>query len=115
MVNKKNITVITAKKKCSAVLADFSLFTMTRLYLAGDDSVRALESINKMETDFSESYYFPYSLKEKADILLKQNKKADEGYTIYRHLLENFPNYPFIPEIRKILRAVSEAKLNQNS
>ncbi len=118
-IQSKNDSAIIALDKIvvndSKVLSDFSLFTITRLYLADNDSLHALEAINKMETEFAESYYFPYSLKQKADILLRQNKKADEGYTIYRHLLENLPNYPFIPEIRKILRAVAEAKLKQNS
>lgn len=99
----------------SMVLADFALFKLTETLLLQNDSLKAIEYINQMEENFSDSYYFPYSLKQKADILLKQNKKADEAYNIYRHLLKEFPNYPFISEVRKILRTGSEEKLEQNS
>lgn len=92
----------------SKVLADFALFKISEILLSQNDSLKALAYINQMEENFSDSYYFPYSLKEKADILRVHNKKADEAYKIYRRLLKEFPNYPFISKVRKILRTVSE-------
>ncbi len=99
----------------SKVLADFALFKISEILLSQNDSLKALEYINQMEENFSDSYYFPYSLKEKADILRVQSKKADEAYKIYRRLLKEFPNYPFISKVRKILRTVSEKQSNKNS
>ncbi len=99
----------------SKVLADFALYKITKMSLLKNDSLKALEYINQMEENFADSYYFPYSLKQKADILFTDEKKADEAYKIYRQLLIEFPNYPFISEIRKILRTSSEKKVDQNS
>lgn len=102
-------------QKESQVLADFALFKITENLIQQKDSLLALEYIDKLETNFPESYYLPYALKEKADIILAQNKKTDEAYQIYRHLLKDFPNYPFISEVRKILRDDSEMQIDQTS
>ena len=99
----------------SQVLADFALYRITENLIDQHDSLKALEYIDKMEAEFADSYYFPYTLKQKADILLAHNKKTDEAYKIYRHLLKDFSNYPFISEVRKILRADSETETNQSS
>ena len=85
------------------------------MVIAQQDSVQVLAYISQMEKNFSDSYYYPYVLKQKADILLEQNEKAAEAYTIYRQLLKDFPNYPFITEIRKILRTESQETLKENS
>jgi len=95
----------------SKVLADFAMYKIIGIYVEQTDFVHAIETIDKMGAMFGESYYYPFALKQKADILMRETKKADEAYTIYRQLLLNFPNYPFISEVRELLRAVP----NKNS
>ncbi len=116
--NKKDSQVIIFDKIArneSKVLADFALFRISEILLSQNDSLKALDYINQMEKNFSDSYYFPYALKQKADILRVQSKKADEANKIYRRLLKEFPNYPFISEVRKILRTASEEQSDNNS
>ena len=85
-------------------LADVALFKLATLELERSDSTRALEYVEKLVTGFPDSYYLPYGLKMKADVLLQRDGKTEEAKGIYRHLLESYPNYPFITEVRKKMR-----------
>ncbi len=89
----------------SKVLADFAMYQLIGIYVKQADFVHAIEAIDKMETLFGESYYLPFALKQKADIMVSDSKKTDEAYKIYRQLLLNYPNYPFITEVRDLLRS----------
>ena len=92
----------------SKVLADLALYKLYQLTMSQADTLRSIEYIDQLTEKFPESYYVPYGLKQKADMYNVDEKKADEAIEIYRHLLETFPDYPFISEIRTILRTNSE-------
>ncbi len=85
-------------------LADIALFRLTEIVLKRGDSLGAVKYVERMEAEHAESYYLPYGLKIKADILLTKPESASLSKEIYRRLLENYPNYPFINEVREKLR-----------
>jgi len=85
-------------------LADIALYRLTEIVLERGDSTGAVKYVNRLEADFADSYYLPYGLKTKADILLSHPESIGKGKEIYRRLLEDFPNYPFINEVREKLR-----------
>lgn len=92
----------------SKVLADFALYKLYQETLAQGDTARTITYIDRLKESFPESYYLPFGLKQKADIYLGENNKADEAKAIYLHLLETYPNYPFISEVRKTLREITD-------
>ncbi|MFH2049964.1 MAG: tetratricopeptide repeat protein [bacterium] len=86
------------------LLADISLYKLSLMSLENFDSTSALGYIETMSEQYPDSYYLPFSLKTKAEILLNSPETWEKGKEIYRHLLESYPDYPFISEIRKRLR-----------
>ena len=85
-------------------LADDALHRMTQISLSVGDTTATLESIERLTTGFPDSYFSPYSLKVKADILMAGRGTLQQAKEIYRTLLEQYPNYPFATEVRKKLR-----------
>jgi len=71
------------------------------------DTSSALVSIDKLTGEFPDSYYSPYGMKIKADILLEKPESVEQAATIYRLLLEKYPNYPFISDVRKKMRQMN--------
>jgi tetratricopeptide (TPR) repeat protein len=86
------------------VLADVALFKLASLELSLTDSTQALLFVERLAEEFPGSYFLPYGLKIKADILRQRIDGIEEAKSVYRNLLQNYPNYPFISEVRKILR-----------
>ncbi len=91
-------------------LADIALYKLSNLNLNEADTTKALVYVKRLEDEFPQSYYLPYALKKKADVLFKDEKKQEEAKSIYRNLLENHPNYPFISQVRKFLRKIDESE-----
>ena len=85
-------------------LADVALYRLMALKLEKPDTTAALTVINRLEEEFPESYYLPYGLKIKADIILTDPDTALEAQKLYRSLLKQYPNYPFSSEVRNKLR-----------
>ena len=88
-------------------LADIALFQMTEIVLDDGDEKKAVSYVDRMAEEFPESYYLPFGLKIKADILFDSedsNNSKNEAKQIYKTLLESYPNYPFINQVRQILR-----------
>jgi len=88
----------------SRALADVALYKLAVLSLSRADSSAAIEFIEQLAEEFPESYYLPYGMKAKADIHLARPDGVEQARSIYRHLLEEYPNYPFISEVRKTMR-----------
>lgn len=88
------------------VLADNALYKLYNLNISKADTTKAIAIIEQMENNFPKSYYLPYCLKAKADILMFNYESNEQAKDIYRTLLEKYSNYPFISEVRKILREV---------
>jgi len=86
------------------VLADVALFRLANLEIEQSNSTAALSAIEQLIANFPDSYYTPYGLKTKADMLLKTDVGTIEAGQIYRLLLETYPDYPFASEIRQKLR-----------
>lgn len=88
-------------------LADMALFQITEIVLENGDEKKAVSYVDRLAKDFPESYYLPFGLKIKADILFDSddlNDSRDEAKQIYKTLLESYPDYPFINKVRQILR-----------
>ncbi|MFQ6007860.1 MAG: tetratricopeptide repeat protein [Candidatus Zixiibacteriota bacterium] len=85
-------------------LADVALYKLALLSIERADSAKAAEYVDQLAAEFPESYYLPYGLKTKADMLMTQPDGVQEARTIYHHLLEHYPNYPFISEVREKMR-----------
>ncbi|KAA3633213.1 MAG: hypothetical protein DWP97_09685 [Calditrichaeota bacterium] len=92
----------------SKVLADFALYKMVLRTFDNNDTTGTVIYIDRLNEDFPESYYLPYALKQKADILFGNKSDRDEAVIIYQELLEKYPNYPFVSEIRELLRNQAE-------
>ncbi len=90
-------------------LAPLSYLRLAELDNAKDNSSGAVTAVDSLFAKYPESYFTPYGLKVKADILLKSEQQYDNAIEIYRNLLEQYPKYPFAAEIRDILRRESEA------
>jgi tetratricopeptide (TPR) repeat protein len=85
-------------------LADFALFRLARLELQASDSAAALTAIDRLIDRFPDSYYLPLGMKMKADMLIRTETGLEEAKTLYRYLLENYPDYPFATDVRETLR-----------
>jgi tetratricopeptide (TPR) repeat protein len=85
-------------------LADDALHRMMQISLSVADTSATMESIERLTSGFPESYFSPYGLKIKADILMTGRGTPQQAKEIYRLLLEQYPNYPFATEVRKKLR-----------
>ncbi|MCP4686220.1 MAG: tetratricopeptide repeat protein [bacterium] len=89
-------------------LADVALFRLAQLDLEAKDSTAALSTIDRLLADFPESYYLPYGMKIKADMIFDGDPAAEEARLLYRRLLESFPDYPFASEVREKLRRLEK-------
>jgi tetratricopeptide (TPR) repeat protein len=87
-------------------LTDVALLALMKLDLNEGDSTAALATVDRLISDFPESYFMPFGMKTKADILAGEEESLDESRRLYRLLLENYTNYPFTSEVRKKLRAI---------
>ncbi len=89
-------------------LADLALYELAGVSLAHADTTGGMEYLDMLAKDFPESYYLPYALRSKADLLGTALDRQAEAREIYRYLLENFPNFPFVSEIRQKVRSLEE-------
>jgi len=90
-------------------LADIALFRLTEMVLKRGDSAGAVKYVDRLESEHADSYYLPFGLKAKADIFQTHPEALVQAKEIYRRLLENYPNYPFINEVRETLRKLESA------
>ncbi|HUV30754.1 MAG TPA: tetratricopeptide repeat protein [Acidobacteriota bacterium] len=86
------------------VLADLALFRLAELDLARSDTAVAVQNIDLLAERFPDSYYLPYGMKIKADILALDPETLDEARALYALLLENYPDCPFVSDVRRRLR-----------
>ncbi len=85
-------------------LADVALHRLTLISLQLADTTAALDCIQRLDSGFADSYYRPYGLKLKADILSSSRSTIEEARALYKQLLEQCPNYPFASDVRKRLK-----------
>ncbi len=85
-------------------LADVALYKLATMKLDQFDTLTAVQTIDSLTTRFPESYYMPFGLKIKGEIALADPALREQGKKLFRILLEEFPNYPFISEVRQRLR-----------
>ena len=90
-------------------LADIALYQITEIVLEIGDEKEAVSYVDRLANEFPESYYLPFGLKIKADILFDSKESNEEAKQIYKTLLESYPNYPFINGVRQILRKAEAA------
>ena len=95
----------------NSVLADIALLEMARIDVQASDTARALAELNRLIEEFPESYYMPFGLKGKADLLVADDGRREEAVAIYRRILEHYPNYPFGSEVREAMRRLEENKI----
>ncbi len=86
-------------------LIGLSSFKLASFYADRADTLSAMKTIEAMESGYSDDYFYPYSLKLKADILFNKSE-IKEAVEIYRSLLENYNNYPFTGAVRSRLQAI---------
>ena len=91
----------------NTALTDLALWRLVQISLDRADTTSALQYIDQMATKVPDSYYCPYGLKTKADILLASPASHQEALELYRRLLEQFPDYPFASEVRQRLRQIT--------
>ena len=87
-----------------SALADDALYRLVELDLRMNDSVGASVAIERLTDSFPSSYFVPFALRQKADMLVSDPAKIDEAKALYKRILEQFSSYPFSAEVRKKLR-----------
>lgn len=85
-------------------LADVALYHLAELELRQPNEQAAMSLLDRLIEQYADSYFAPYGMKSKADLILSQGKDKEEAMQLYRQLLENYSDYPFITEVRKKLR-----------
>jgi TolA-binding protein len=90
-------------------LAALAFYRLIGLNIDRGDSSLALSQIEMFQTSFADSYYLPYVLRVKGDLLYDSDLTREEARAIYQQLLSDYPNYPFSGEVRKKLRAKDPA------
>ena len=91
-------------------LTGLAMLRLSEHYFKTHNTPSALDVIDQMARDYTEDYFFPYALKLKGEILSKNPDKQDEAAEIYRDLLQNYGNYPFIGEIREALQNIENTR-----
>ena len=94
-----------------AKLADVALYDLAVLALEREDTAAALSHVDRIIDEFPESYFLPFGIKVKADVFTRRAEQVDEARRLYRQLLQDFPNYPFISDVRKRLRQLEPEAL----
>ncbi len=89
-------------------LADVALYRLAHLELEQSDTTATLKALDHLTENFAESFYRPYGLKLKADLIIDRPGERDKARLIYRELLEKYPNSPFVSDARTKLRALEE-------
>ncbi|PWB73444.1 hypothetical protein C3F09_05260 [candidate division GN15 bacterium] len=92
-------------------LADDALDRMLQISLKVTDTAAALDAVERLVTGYPDSYFAPYGLKAKADILLAGRGTRQQAREIYMQLLQQYPNYPFATDVRKRLRQLDADKI----
>ncbi len=87
-----------------STLADDALYRLLELDLKLNDSASAALAIERLTDSFPDSYFVPFALRQKADMLLSDPAKLDQAKALYKRILEQFSSYPFSAEVRKKLR-----------
>ncbi|MBU0984213.1 MAG: tetratricopeptide repeat protein, partial [candidate division Zixibacteria bacterium] len=92
-------------------LGDLALFRLAELDLKTGDSSAAVTTLERLAASFPDSYYVPFGMKIRADILVTRPDGAEAADALYRELLESYSDYPFTTEVRNKLRELQEARL----
>lgn len=88
----------------NTTLADLALHRLIEIAVTEGAEDVALGFVERMGEEAPESYYYPFALKTKADLLSRRPDRIDEAGEIYLQLLQGYPNYPFASEVREKLR-----------
>jgi len=88
-------------------LLGISMYRLAANYASVGKIESALELINRVESDYSDDYFYPFCLKLKGDIFTSNEKRRKEGVEIYKTILEKYGNYPFVGEVREKLQEYS--------
>jgi len=94
-------------------LAPVSYLRLIELYQRTQRPEDALAAADRLAAEYPQSYFVPYGLKLKADILYRQETTRGEAEEIYRRLLQEYPTYPFTAAIRSILRQGTDTDRSQ--
>lgn len=85
-------------------LAPMAYLRLGNLWRSQNRLPEAVAAADSLIGHYPESYFAPFGLKLKADILWLAPTTKDEAAGIYRSLLERYGTYPFAAEIRERLR-----------
>ena len=115
LFEKRNMTDTTIQKlsliaeNSEKILADLALYRLAEIYISvKNDSTTGMSYLDRLIDNFPDSYYLPFGLKEKADILYSSQISVEQAKNIYLQLLEKFTDYPFINDVRERLRNIEE-------
>lgn len=85
-------------------LTGITFYQLADYYARNNADKKALDIIDKIEKEYPDDYFYPYCLKIKGDIFSRDEDKKDKASEIYRLILTDYGNYPFLGEIRKKLQ-----------
>jgi len=87
-------------------LGGLAAYQLADFYRENGDISEALAVVEKTSEEYPEDYFRPYCLKLQADIYFEDKGEAEEAASIYRRLLEEFGDYPFVGEVRQSLQRI---------
>jgi tetratricopeptide (TPR) repeat protein len=91
-------------------IVGLAMYKLALYYSNLGDTTASLEMIEKMDSLYSEDYFFPYVLKLKADIYSDNVEKRETAVEIYKDILQNYSTYPFIGETREALQRIQDSE-----
>lgn len=104
MPDSCRVALVQLATNMDKTLADDALYRLAHVDLERGDTNLVLEDIDSLTAGYPDSYYRPYGLKLRADLLSERPAFREEARGLYRQVLEQCPNCPFGTEVRKRLR-----------
>jgi len=84
-----------------------AMYRLAANYSNHGETSKALSVIGEMGEKYPEDYFYPFCLKIKGDIYIQEEETRAEGVAIYKTILEEYGNYPFVGEVREKLQKLT--------
>jgi tetratricopeptide (TPR) repeat protein len=81
-------------------------YKLARVFVASGDTLQALETIDNIEKNFGQNYFFPYCLKLRGEIYANKTEKRKDAAEIFKTILDKYRIYPFNGEVREMLQSL---------
>lgn len=81
-------------------------YKLASSFVGSGDTSRALETIDNIEKNYAQNYFFPYCLKLRGEIYANKIDKRKDAAEIFKTILDKYRFYPFTGEVREKLQSL---------